>query len=100
MFRKVLAAKIALCPIPEDAMKRYHQRSALLLKKEKERINKIVEERGGLPNRIEGMTTTCHEHQSSPDYVQLRDRLDAYVEGQMEPNAIIPGDCDAGSFTP
>ena len=100
MFRKALAAKMALCPISEEAMTRYQQRTAFLLKKEQDRIKKIVEERGGLPDKIEGMTVTCHEQQSSPAYVQLHEKLDAFVEGKMEPNAIIPGDCDAGSFTP
>jgi hypothetical protein len=100
MFRKALAAKMALCPIPEEAMKRYQQRTAFLLKKEQDRIKKIVEERGGLPDKIEGMTVTCHEQQSSPAYVQLHEKLDAFVEGKTEPNAIIPGGCDSASFTP
>jgi hypothetical protein len=100
MFRKVLAAKMALCPIPDDAVKRYHERTALLLKKERERMDKIIEERGGLPNKIEGMTTTCHEQQSTPAYVQMRDKLDAYVEGKTEANAVIPGGCDAETFAP
>jgi len=100
MFRRVLAAKMAQCPIPEDALKRYQQRTTVLLKMEKDRIKKIVEERGGLPDRIEGMTVTCHEHQTSPAYVGMLDKLNAYVEGRMAPDAIIPGGCDATAFTP
>ena len=99
-FRKVLAAKMALCPIPEDAAKRYQQRTALLLKKEQDWIKDFVEEHGGLPDRLEGMSVTCHEHQKSPDYVQLREKLDAYVEGKTDPNAILSGGCDAAAFTP
>jgi hypothetical protein len=46
------------------------------------------------------MTVTCHEQQSSPAYVQLHEKLDAFVEGKTEPNAIIPGGCDSAAFTP
>jgi hypothetical protein len=99
-FRKVLAAKMALCPIPEDAAKRYQQRIALLLKKERDWIKDFVAEHGGLPDRIEGMSATCHEHQTSPDYVQLRAKLDSYVDGKTDPNTILPGACDAGAFSP
>ena len=100
MFRRALAAKMAQCPIPEDALERYRRRAALLLKRERDRIKRIVEERGGLPDRIEGMSVTCREHQDSPAYVEMRDKLDAYVEGRMAPEAIIPGGCDAPAFTP
>ena len=46
------------------------------------------------------MPDTCHEHQSSPSYVQLRDRLNKYSEGLVNFDEIIPGDCEAEVFTP
>ena len=100
IFRQALAEKMAQCAISQTALQRFRQRTAVLLKNEKDRINKAIVERGGLPDRIEGMPVTCHEHQSSPSYVQLRDTLNAYSEGLANFDAIIPGDCDAEGFTP
>jgi len=34
------------------------------------------------------------------DYLDQEWFLNCVVEGKTEPNAIIPGDCDAASFTP
>jgi hypothetical protein len=51
MFRKALAAKMALCPIPEEAMKRYQQRTAFLLKKEQDRIKKSSRNAAGYPTK-------------------------------------------------
>ncbi len=100
MFRRALAAKMQQCSIPDDAMKHYRLRTAYLLQKERERMDKIIEERGSVPNRVEGMAVTCHENRTSPAYVQMRDKLNAYSEGRAKPDAILPGDCDAASFTP
>ena len=100
IFRKALAEKMAQCAISQTALQRFRQRTAVLLKNERDRINKIIAERGGMPDRIEGMTVTCHEHQSSPSYVRLRDTLNAYSEGLANFDAIIPDECDAAAFTP
>ena len=100
IFRRALAERMAQCSISQEALKRFHERTALLLKKEKDRINKIILERGGYPNRIEGMSVTCHEEQTSPAYVQLRDKLNKYSEGLANFDAIIPGECDAETFAP
>jgi hypothetical protein len=100
IFRQALAEKMAQCSISENALKRFRQRTAALLKNEKDRLNKAILERGGYPDRIEGMPGTCHEHQSSPSYVHLRDKLNEYSEGLATFDAIIPGGCDAEAFTP
>jgi hypothetical protein len=51
MFRKALAAKMALCPIPEEAMKRYQQRTAFLLKKEQDRIKRSSRSAAAYPTK-------------------------------------------------
>jgi hypothetical protein len=100
IFRRALAEKMAQCSISESALKRFRQRTAVLLQNEKDRMNKAILERGGYPNRIEGMPGTCHEHQTSPSYMQLRDKLNEYSEGLANFDAVIPGDCDAEAFIP
>ncbi len=100
IFRRALAERMAQCSISETALQRFRQRTTVLLKNAHDRINTLIEERGGLPDRIDGMTVTCHEHQTSPSYVRLRDKLNAYSEGLANFDAIIPGECDAAAFTP
>lgn len=100
LFRRALTERMAQCSISRDALERFQRRTAVLLKNEKDRLNKAILERGGYPDRIEGMPGTCHEHQTSPGYVQLRDKLNQYSEGLATFDAIIPGDCDAQDFSP
>ena len=91
---------MAQCSISETALQRFRQRTAVLLKNAKDRMNEAILERGGYPDRIEGMPGTCHEHQSSPSYVQLRDKLDKYSEGRANFDAVISGECEAEVFVP
>lgn len=100
IFRRALAERMAQCAISPAALQRFQLRAALLLQNEKDRTNKVILERGGYPDRIEGMSGTCHEHQTAPGYMQLRDKLNKYSEGLATFDAIIPGDCEAESFTP
>ena len=100
IFRRALAEKMAQCSISQKALGRYRQRTEVLLQREKDRTTKAILERGGYPDRIEGMPGTCHEHQSSPDYVRLRDKLNRYSEGLANFDDVIPGDCEADAFTP
>jgi hypothetical protein len=100
IFRRALAEKMAQCSISETALQRFRQRTAVLLKNEKDRTNKAILERGGYPDRIDGMPGTCHEHQSAPSYVQLRDKLDKYSEGLANFDAVISGECEAEVFVP
>jgi hypothetical protein len=100
IFRKALAAKMKQCAFPDEALKRYRERTRLILENQHDRMDKIIEEYGGLPDKIEGMGVTCREHQSAPGYVQLREKLEAYAKGQMKPDEILPGACDAEAFTP
>lgn len=100
IFRRALAEKMAQCAISQKALERYRRRTALLLHNERERMNDAILKRGGYPDRIEGMPGTCHEHQVSPGYVQIRDKLNRYSEGLANFDDIIPGDCDAENFSP
>ena len=100
IFRRALAERMAQCSISKTALERFRQRTAVLLKNERDRINQAILERGGYPDRIEGMPGTCHEHQSSASYLQLRDKLDKYSEGLANFDAVISGECEAETFTP
>ena len=100
MFRKVLADKLAQCKLPPEATARYRQRTALLQRKSRDAMDKLIEDHGGLPNTLEGMTSTCHGTQSGEDYRKLRERLEAYSQGQGSLESIIPASCDADEMTP
>jgi hypothetical protein len=98
MYRRALAAKMRQCSFPDEAMKRYRMHTAYLLQKQRERMDKIIEERGSVPDRVEGMAGTCHENRTSASYQQMRDKLNAYSEGRAQVDAVIPGACDSESF--
>jgi hypothetical protein len=58
-------------------------------------MERLVEANGGLPPRLEGMSTTCHAMQASDDYRRFRGRLEQYAQGEVPADAVIPAPCDA-----
>jgi hypothetical protein len=100
VYRKALAEKLTQCPFSPDATKRFQIRSAAQRRKSSQVMAKLIEDNGGLPVRLEGMTRTCREQIDSPEYRQVRGELDAYAAGKAGPDAVVAQPCDAAEITP
>lgn len=61
---------------------------------------KLIEDQGGLPMRLEGMTRTCREQMDSPEYQEVRGRLDKFASGKAGPDVVFAQPCDAAEITP
>jgi hypothetical protein len=61
---------------------------------------KLIEDNGGLPMRLEGMTRSCREQFDSPEYRLVRSRLDDFSSGKLGSDAVITQPCDAPEITP
>ena len=61
---------------------------------------KLIDDSGGLPMRLQGMTRSCHEQMDSPEYRAIRSRLDDFAAGKVGPDAVVPQPCDAPEITP
>ncbi len=99
-FRSVLVDKFAHCPFTPEARKHFAQWTRAQREKSVQAIKDMIIARGGLPVRLDGMASTCHEQLASPASQQLLAALDRYQQGQATANSILPGPCDAEEITP
>jgi hypothetical protein len=99
-YRQALSQKVAQCPFPADIKKRFVLRAAAQRKKSGEMMTKLIEDTGGLPVRLDGMTRTCREQMQSPEYQAIHARLDEFSAGKSGPDSVIPEACDAAEITP
>jgi hypothetical protein len=101
IFRKALTERVMTCPFSDDAKARFKKWSVVQRRWASEQISKLVEANGGgLPVKLDGMSTTCHEQRTSPAYTAMHDKLDRYDEGLLRADAVIPEACDAKSIAP
>ena len=100
IYRSALTAKLRQCPFSADAKKRFQAVSAAQRRKSSEAMAKLVEDTGGLPMRLEGMTRTCREQMDSPEYRQVRERLEDFSAGKMGVDAVVAQPCNAADITP
>ena len=100
MFRRALAERFAHCPFTPAARSRYQQRTRAQLAKLRQQMDSMVESRGGLPMRLDGMSMTCHEQQATDDYKSFRGRLSQYAQGDLSADAVIAAPCDAAEIMP
>ncbi len=100
MFRRVLAERFAQCSFSSEARARYQQRIRAEQSKVRDWVESLIETRGGLPIRLDGMSMTCHAQRASDDYRELRDRLEQYAQGKLPAQAIIAAPCDAPDIAP
>ena len=99
-FRKALVEKLKQCPFSEDAKQRAEVRFAAQRQISRRAMDKLIDDHGGLPSRLPGMTQNCREQLESPAYRQVRLRLDAYAAGRSGPDPVVPQPCDATEITP
>lgn len=100
LFRRALAERFAHCPFTAAARSRYQSRTRLEQARIRERMQRLVEETGGLPRELPGMTGTCHAQQASEPYRRFRELLDRYAEGDVPAESVIPAACDAADIMP
>lgn len=99
-YRSALVERFAQCPFSATAKARFRTRSAAQRRKSTEGITKLIEDNGGLPMRLDGMTRTCHEQRESPEYRTVRERLDEFSAGKSRPEAVVAAPCAAAEITP
>ena len=99
-YRNALVEKLAQCPFSAAAKARFKMRSAAQRHKSREVIAKIIEDNGGLPVRLDGMTRTCREQMEDFEYRSVLDRLNTFSAGKLDAATVIPGPCDAVEITP
>ena len=100
MFRRALAERVAQCPFSPEARARYARRTRLQQAKAREAMRSMVESRGGLPMRLDGMAHTCHAEQNSEAYQILRGKLQAFDAGRADAAAVVGSACDAEDVMP
>lgn len=100
MFRRALAERFAQCPFTPAARSHYQQSTRAEFARVRERMKQLVEEHGGLPRELVGMSTTCHAQQASEGYRSFRALLERYQAGEATAEAVIPAACDAADILP
>jgi hypothetical protein len=100
IFRSALVAKLKQCPFSAEARTRFQAHSAAQRRQSSQMMAKLIEDHGGLPVRLDGMTRTCREQMDSPEYRMVRSRLDDYAAGKVGPDSVVPQPCDAAEITP
>lgn len=100
IYRTALMDRLKQCPFSEAAKKRFQLRAAAQRRKSSQAIGKLIEDYGGLPVRLEGMTRSCREQADSPEYRLIRSRLDDYSAGRVGSDSVVAQPCDAPEITP
>ena len=100
IYRSALSNKLRQCPFSADAKKAFQTWAAAQRQKSGEAMTKLIEDHGGLPIRLEGMTRTCREQIDSPEYRSVRMHLDAYGAGRSDLDTVVPQPCEATEITP
>ena len=99
-YRRALSEKVAHCPFPADVKQRFVVRAAAQRQKSAKVMAKLIEDNGGLPVRLDGMTRTCREQSETPEYQAIRARLDAFSAGKLGVSGVVPAACDAAEISP
>jgi hypothetical protein len=100
IYRSALVDKLKQCAFSEAARKRFQLRATAQRRKSNQVMAKLIEDNGGLPMRLEGMTRSCREQFDSPEYRLVRSRLDDFSSGKLGSDAVITQPCDAPEITP
>jgi hypothetical protein len=100
IYRRALTERFAQCPFSADARTRFKQRSSAQFRKSRDMIAKLIDEGGGLPVRLEGMTRTCREQMDSPEYRAIRAGLEDYGAAKAGAESVVAAACDATEIVP
>lgn len=100
LYRNALAARLKQCPFPAEAKAQFQVWAKAQSRRSGDAIRTLIDDNGGLPIRLEGMTRTCREQIDSPEYRAVRERLDSFAAGKSGPDAVVPQQCDADAIGP
>jgi hypothetical protein len=100
IYRSALVEKLKQCPFSAEAKKRFQVRAAAQRRKSSQAMANLIDDHGGLPMRLEGMTRSCREQMDSPEYRLVRGRLDDYTSGKAGPDTVVAQPCEAPEITP
>jgi len=100
IWRRALVERFAQCPFSPEAQASFKRRSTAQRVKASKAIQAMIDEHGGLPIRLAGMSQTCREQRESEPYQALRSRLEAYDDGALKSLDLITAACDAETITP
>ena len=100
LYRRALAERFVACPFAPAARARYGLRLQAQGDKARKAIGEMVEDQGGLPVQLDGLSGTCHAHWADEGYGRLRRRLLQYAAGDLPATAIVAAPCDAPVITP
>ena len=100
LYRRALAERFAACPFAPAARARYGQRLQAQGAKARTAIQGIIDNQGGLPVQLGGLSETCHAQWADEGYGRLRHRLLQYAAGDLPATAIVAAPCDAPQITP
>ena len=99
-YRSALVDRLKQCPFSDEAKQHFQTRAALQRRKSSQAMARLIEDNGGLPARLPGMTRSCREQMDSPEYRSVRSRLDAFAAGKAGPDSVVPQGCDAAEISP
>ncbi len=100
IYRRALQERFAACPFTPAARTRYSGRIRAQSAKSRQAIEDMIEQRGGLPVQLEGMSATCHAQEADAGYRKLRSQLLAYSAGSQPATSVLPSACDADAIGP
>lgn len=92
-YRAALAERFAQCPFSEAAAARFRAWSSAQRRQSADRIAQMIEEHGGLLVKLDGMTQTCHERNSTLEYTAYRERLLQYAARQAPAGDVVAEPC-------
>ena len=92
-FRAALNERFAQCPFSDAARARYGAWSAAQRSRSSDRIAQMIEDNGGLPIKVEGMSQTCHERNGSAEYIDFRAGLMKYAARQAAAGDVVSEPC-------
>lgn len=99
-LRRALAEKFAHCPFSAAARLGFRQHAQAQQSKSRAALASMINEHGGLPVQLPGMTKTCRMQMDSPEYQRLGTALEQYSSGRLSVEAVLPASCDAASMMP
>jgi len=100
VYRSALVARLKQCPFSAAAQQQFPAWAAAQRHKSGLAMDKLIEEHGGLPIRLQGMTQTCRQQLESSEYRAVRSRLDDFAAGKIRADAVVVQPCDASEIVP
>ena len=100
LYRRALQERFLNCPFTDESRAHYARWSQAEFRHSRELMAKVIDDNGGLPERLPGRSQTCHEQLDTPAAAHLRESLQKYAGGQISAATVLPAACDASSVDP